>query len=97
MTAPSDRPLCRTRSTVNREARRILRRLCEKGAALVLAPDMDKAIVLRRGSDGSQTRTAVLERKVAQAFALKDWIRTASTGRVTTYASPRRANPPSSA
>lgn len=46
---------------------------------------MDKAIVLRRGSDGSQTRTAVLDRKVAQAFALKDWIRAASTGRVTTY------------
>lgn len=85
MTAPIRPPLVSDETTVNREARRILRRLCEKGATLVLAQDMDKAIVLRLGSDGSQTRTAVLDRKVAQAFALKDWIRTASQGRVSTY------------
>lgn len=86
MTAPLRPPLVSDESTLNREARRILRRLCEKGASLVLARDMDNAIVLRQGSDGSQTRTAVLDRKIAQAFALKDWIRTASQGRVSTYA-----------
>jgi DNA-binding PadR family transcriptional regulator len=85
MTAPLRPPLVSDESTVNREARRILRRLCEKEATLVLAQDMDKAIVLRRGTDGSQTRTAVLDRAVAQAFALKDWIRTATLGRVSTY------------
>jgi DNA-binding PadR family transcriptional regulator len=85
MTAPLRPPLVSDDTTVTREARRILRRLCEKEATLVLAQDMDKAIVLRKGSDGSQTRTAVLDRKVAHAFALKDWIRTAKQGRVSIY------------
>lgn len=85
MTAPLRPPLVSDDTTVNREARRILRRLCEKEATLVLAQDMDKAIVLRKGSDGSQTRTAVLDRKVAHAFALKDWIQTAKQGRVSIY------------
>ncbi|MAX74207.1 MAG: helix-turn-helix domain containing protein [Nioella sp.] len=85
MTAPLRPPLVSDDTTVNREARRILRRLCETEATLVLARDMDKAIVLRTGVDGSQTRTAVLDRKVAQAFALKDWIATARAGRVSVY------------
>ncbi len=85
MTAPLRPPLVSDETTLNREARRILRRLCEKGASLVLAQDMDKAIVLRTGTDGSQTRTAVLDRQVAHAFALKDWIRTAKQGRVSLY------------
>lgn len=85
MTAPFRSPLVSDDSTVNREARRILRRLCETEATLVLAQDMDKAIVLRTGADGGQTRTAVLERKVAHAFALKDWIVTAKRGRVSIY------------
>lgn len=85
MTAPLRPPLVSDDTTVTREARRILRRLCEKEATLVLAQDMDKAIVLRKGSDGSQTRTAVLDRKVAHAFALKDWIQTAKQGRVSIY------------
>ncbi|MGO4854839.1 DUF6456 domain-containing protein [Phaeovulum sp. W22_SRMD_FR3] len=62
------------------EARRILRRLAEAGALLAVAPDMDKAVVLK-----GTLRTAVLERDVAQAFALKDWIAVAQAGRVTTY------------
>ena len=41
---------------------------------------MDKAVVLR-----GTVRTAVLERAVAQAFALKDWIEVAHAGRVTSY------------
>lgn len=67
-------------ATINREARRILRRLCESGAVLAIAPEMDKAAVLK-----GTVRTAVLERAVAQAFALKDWIAVKATGRVTTY------------
>ncbi len=85
MTAPLRPPLVSDDSTINREARRILRRLCEKEATLVLAKDMDKAVVLRAGPDGSQTRTAVLDRKVAHAFALKDWIATAKSGRISIY------------
>ncbi len=73
-------------ATVEREARLILRRLSESGACLVLASDLDRAVVLREGSEGRQTRTAVLDRAVAQAFVLQDWIqRRGETGRVVTY------------
>lgn len=68
-----------------REARRVLRRLCETGAVLALAADMDKAVVLRSFKDGPPTRTAVVSRAVAQAFALKEWISCARAGRVTSY------------
>ncbi|MCE5972298.1 DUF6456 domain-containing protein [Sinirhodobacter sp. WL0062] len=63
-----------------REGRRILRRLAEQGALLIVAGDMDKAVVLR-----GTVRTAVLERAVAQAFALQDWIQVKHAGRVTSY------------
>ncbi len=74
--------------TLAREARRILRRLCESGAVLALAPDLGKAVVLRsRGEDGAvPVRTAVVDRDVAQAFALKDWISCTGSGRVARYA-----------
>ncbi|KFE34959.1 DUF6456 domain-containing protein [Thioclava atlantica] len=62
------------------EARRILRRLSEPGALLIVSTEMEKAVVLR-----GTVRTAVLERSVAQAFALKDWIEVAHAGRVTSY------------
>lgn len=60
--------------TIAREGRRILRRLCEKGAVLAVAKDMDKAVVVRDASDGSTTKTAVVDRPIAQAMALKDWM-----------------------
>ena len=60
--------------TIEAEARRILRRLCEGDAQLVVAAHMHKAAVLRSGPDGEPMRIAVLERDVAQAFALRDWI-----------------------
>lgn len=69
-----------------REARRVLRRLCETGAVLALASDMDKAVVLRSLKDGPPTRTAVVPRDVAQAFALKEWISCVRSGRVASYA-----------
>ncbi len=72
--------------TLEREARRILRRLTEAGAVLAIAPDMEKAVVLKEASDGTTTRIAVLDRAVAQAFALKEWIACRRSGRVSTYA-----------
>lgn len=78
-------PLC-DEQTVNREARRILRRLSESGAVLAVAGDMDKAAVLRSLPDGNTARIAVVDRAVAQAFALKDWIACRSAGRVASYA-----------
>ena len=67
------------------EGRRVLRRLAEPGAVMAIAPDMDKAVVLRELPDGRSLRTAVLGRAVAQAFTLKDWIACRKPGRVATY------------
>jgi hypothetical protein len=67
------------------EARRVLRRLCEPSAVLVLAADMDKAAVLRGDKGDVPTRTAVVDRAIAHALALKDWISCERAGRVATY------------
>lgn len=72
--------------TVVREARRILRRLCEPGACLAVAQDMEKAVVVRETGDGKTTRTAVVDRPVAQAMALKDWIACETPGRISRHA-----------
>jgi hypothetical protein len=71
--------------TINAEGKRILRRLVESGSVLAFAPDMEKAVVMREFPDGHTARTAVVERTIAQAFALKDWIVCRKPGRVATY------------
>lgn len=68
------------------DARRILRRLTEAGAVLAIAPDLDKAVVLREDAEGRAVRTAILDRSMAEAFALQDWIACVKPGRVATYA-----------
>ena len=72
-------------ATILREGRRILRRLAEPGSVLAIAPEMEKAVVMREFPDGRTARTGVVERVVAQAFALKDWISCRKAGRVTSY------------
>ena len=71
---------------VEREARRILRRLCEKDAFLAVAGDMDKAVVIRESVPGRHTRTAVVARDIVQKFALNDWIECVSRSRISRYA-----------
>lgn len=68
-----------------RQARRILRRLCESGAFLAIAPDLEMAVVLKEDDTGATTRVAVVPRPAAEAFALKDWIACDKPGRVATY------------
>ncbi len=85
MTAPFRSPQG-DEGTIAREARRILRRLCETDAVLAVAQDLDKAVVLRPGPDGEQTRTAVVDRSIAQAFLIKDWISCLKAGRIARYA-----------
>lgn len=86
MTAPLRSPsLLTDAATLDREGRRILRRLVEPGAMLAIAPDMEKAAVLREFPDGRSARTAVVDRAVAQAFALKDWIVCRRPGRISAY------------
>jgi hypothetical protein len=70
---------------IDREGRRILRRLQEPGAVMALAPEMEKAVVVRDTPDGRTVRTAVLDRRIAEAMALKEWIEAAGTGRIQRY------------
>ncbi|MBC7476650.1 MAG: helix-turn-helix domain-containing protein, partial [Pseudorhodobacter sp.] len=72
-------------ATILREGKRILRRLAEPGAVLAIASDMEKAAVMRVFPDGRSARTGVVDRAVAQAFALKDWITCRKSGRVASY------------
>lgn len=71
--------------TLLAEGQRVLRRLAEPGAVLAIAPDMEKAVVMREFPDGRSARTGVLDRSVAQAFVLKDWITCKKPGRVACY------------
>ncbi len=76
---------------IEREALRVLRRLCETGAVLAVAREMEKAVVVRDAPDGAgphaaPTRTAVVDREVAQAMALKEWIACAdASARIARY------------
>ncbi len=80
-TEPDERPAQR----IEREARRILRRLCEKGAFLAVAPSMEKAVVLREVLPDKQSRIAVVDRDVAHAFALREWIGCDKAGKIACY------------
>jgi hypothetical protein len=81
-TGPRD-PGCDPR--IEREARRILRRLCEKGAFLAVAPEMERAVVLREVVPGKTNRIAVVDRDVAHAFALLEWIACERAGKIACY------------
>lgn len=70
---------------LEREALRVLRRMCETGAVLAVAEEMEKAVVVRDGVDGSSARTAVVDRTIAEVLALKDWISCPKPGRISRY------------
>lgn len=70
---------------LNAEARRILRRLAEPEACMAIAPGMEKAVVVRELPDGRTIRTGVLDREIAEAFLVKDWISGAAKGKVSRY------------
>ncbi|WP_224823733.1 DUF6456 domain-containing protein [Cognatishimia sp. MH4019] len=85
---PTQSPIAETTTAPDpllNDAHRALRRLCETGAILAIAADMEKAVVVRNGPDGSSTRTAVIDRSVAEAMALKDWIACDAPGRISRY------------
>ncbi|MEO1138667.1 MAG: DUF6456 domain-containing protein [Pseudomonadota bacterium] len=81
---PNDDEPTLTKDRLSREARRVLRRLCEKGAVLAVAAEMDKAVVVRETEAGSN-RTAVVDRDIAEAMALNDWITCDAPGRISRY------------
>lgn len=63
-----------TQKQIDQDAKRILRRLCEQGAVLAVAREMETAVVVRETQTGEQLHTASVDREIAQAMALKDWI-----------------------
>lgn len=67
------------------EAARVLRRLCEKGAVLAVAAEMENAVIVRDDAGGAALRTGVVAREVAEAMALKDWISAQKSGKITRY------------
>jgi len=67
------------------EAPRILRRLCEAGAVLAVAPELDTAVVVREAGGSGISRTATADRALAEAMALKGWIACDGKGRVARY------------
>jgi hypothetical protein len=85
MPMPVSKPAGSADPRVEREARRILRRLCEKGAFLAVAPAMEKAVVLREVVPGRQNRIAVVDRDIAHAFALQEWIGCERAGKIACY------------
>lgn len=75
-----------TQTRIEQEAKRVLLRLCEPGAVMAVASQMETAVIVRESNGGDQLRTAVVEREIAQALALKDWISCSdTTGRVSRY------------
>ncbi len=67
------------------EARRILRRLCEKEAFLAMHPGYQNAAVFKELVPGKTTRIAVVAVAVARAFVLREWIEPKNQGKLSTY------------
>ena len=63
-----------TQGQIDGAARDVLRALCERGAILAVAADIDSAVVVRPDGAGGQLRAAQASREIVQAMALKDWI-----------------------
>lgn len=61
-------------SALAQEAMPVLRRLVEPGTVLAVARDMEKGVVVREGLDSEPHRLAVVDRRLAEAMALQDWI-----------------------
>ena len=64
-----------------RQISRILRRLAEPGAQMVVAEGMEKAIIVR-----DDIRTAILDRELAEHMAMRAWVQQIGQGRVSRYA-----------
>jgi len=82
----ADPPRGLTQERIDQEAKRVVRRLCEQGAVMAVAREMETAVIVRETANGEQLRTAVIDREIAQAMALKDWIACPdATGRIARY------------
>ncbi|MBL4751838.1 MAG: helix-turn-helix domain-containing protein [Amylibacter sp.] len=62
-----------TEASYDKDMLRILRRLCEQSAFMVMSLELPKAVVMR-GHGQMQVRSAVLTRELGQKLLIKDWI-----------------------
>ena len=72
-------------NVLHAHALRVIPRLRETGTILAVASGMYEAIVLRDMPDGRSAKTAVIDRALAQDFALKSWISCSVKGRISRY------------
>lgn len=70
---------------VTREIPASLRRLAQPGVVLALAAGMDRAVIVRDREDGEAHRLGVIDRPVAYALAVNQWIESVTTGRISRY------------
>ena len=71
--------------TLRREGTRVLRALLETGAVMAVTPNVDTAVVVVENDDGRPVIRAKCDRGVAQAMAVKEWIKGEASGRVARY------------
>ena len=78
---PPETPRQMEADTIN-----VLRRLCEPGAVMAVAPSMNDAVVVREDGSGETVRTAIVDARLAQALALQNWISCADpSARISRY------------
>lgn len=70
---------------VDRQALRILRRLCETGAVLAVAEGMETAVVVRETLDGATSKTASVSAEFVAVLALNAWVECDTPGRISRY------------
>lgn len=85
LSQPCNLPDPPTSTDVAAQAMRYLHELTAPTAVLVVAADMENAIVTCRDAEGILKRVAILDRHLAEAMALMEWITCRTNGRPSTY------------
>ncbi len=85
MNIPHPKSFNEAQVKINKDIMRVLRRLSEKNAFMVMSLELQKAVVMR-GSGKAQIRSAVLSRELGQKMLLKDWIECSHAGKFDKYA-----------
>ncbi len=70
---------------LEQEALSHLKHLARAGSLLIVAADLPKAVITGEDDEGVSHRIAVMDRHVAEAMALKDWLSIKKQGRVSSY------------
>ena len=70
---------------IDKEELRILRRLSESGAVLVINQDLNKGVVLKSKSENTPTRTAIVTKDLAMRLTLKEFIKLERKDKVSVY------------